>query len=123
MRRKSAASGVPQNLLCDKAEAVQNGSMLETQGDGSVCVREDGPVHEYFELTYASYKVLPRTLMQSMPIKWQERFVALMREMEDAYSHVSASFPGEYAVTPKKNGKFCKETIPHYRRGRVEPNI
>jgi hypothetical protein len=80
-------------------------------------------VHEYFGLTYASYKVLPRTLMQSMPIEWQERFVALMLELEEAYAHVSGEFPSDYLVTPKKDGKFVKETNPHYRHGRVEPNV
>ena len=45
-------------------------------------------IHEYFGLTYASYLVLPRTLLQSMPDGWQERFVAMLEEMDAAFDHV-----------------------------------
>ncbi|MER7068886.1 hypothetical protein ABT357_24975 [Streptomyces albidoflavus] len=47
-----------------------------------------GPIHEWFSLTYCNYQVLPRTLMQSMPIEWQERMVACLNEMQDAFQHV-----------------------------------
>lgn len=40
----------------------------------------DPPVHEWFSLSYASYFVLPRLVMQEMPLDWQRRFVALMDE-------------------------------------------
>lgn len=45
-------------------------------------------VHEYFELSYASYLVKHRTLLQSMPADWQERFVALLEEFDAAFAHV-----------------------------------
>lgn len=48
----------------------------------------DGPVHHWFELTYSNYLVLPRTLLQSMPTAWQERIVACLGELRDAYSHL-----------------------------------
>lgn len=47
--------------------------------------RLDGAVHEWFELSYSNYLVLPRTLMQSMPEQWQERMVACLREIEQVY--------------------------------------
>jgi hypothetical protein len=97
--------------------------MIDSIEIDGIVVRESGPVHQYFGLTYASYKVLPRTLLQSMPIEWQCRFVQLMRELEDAYLDQSDGFPSEYSVTPMINGKFAKETIPHYRHGRVKPNL
>jgi hypothetical protein len=50
--------------------------------------RLDGPVHEYFELSYANYLVVHRTLMQSMPPEWQERIVACLRELDAAFDHV-----------------------------------
>jgi hypothetical protein len=86
---------------------------------GPLMVREDGPVHEWFGLSYSSYIVLHRALMQSMPIEWQERMVACVRELQEAYEHVALH--SEYCVTPRKNGKYVKETLPHYRRGRVDP--
>lgn len=42
------------------------------------------PVHEYFELTYAQFIVLPRTVLQSMPTWWQQEFVRLMRKYDEA---------------------------------------
>jgi hypothetical protein len=45
-------------------------------------------VHTFFELSYANYLVLPRTLLQSMPEEWQERFVGMVQEMEAVFAHV-----------------------------------
>lgn len=48
----------------------------------------DGPIHGWFSLSYSNYQVLHRTLMQSMPIEWQERMVACLEEMRAAFEHV-----------------------------------
>lgn len=48
----------------------------------------DGPIHGYFGLSYSTHKVIPRTLAQSMPIESQERLVACLRELDDAFAHV-----------------------------------
>ena len=48
----------------------------------------DGPIHEWFSLSYSNYLVLPRTLLQSMPIEWQERMVACLTELQDAFEHL-----------------------------------
>ncbi|WP_165787276.1 hypothetical protein [Stenotrophomonas sp. LMG 10879] len=40
----------------------------------------DGPVWNAFGLTRAAYLVVPRRTLQSMPLEWQERLVALMAE-------------------------------------------
>ena len=50
--------------------------------------RLDGPIHTWFELSYANYQVLHRTLMQSMPVQWQQRMVACMEELRDAFAHI-----------------------------------
>lgn len=48
----------------------------------------DGPIQDWFELSYSNYQVLPRTLMQSMPTGWQERMVACLNELQDAFQHI-----------------------------------
>jgi hypothetical protein len=48
----------------------------------------DGPVHKWFSLSYCNYVVLHRTLLQSMPIEFQQRAVALFEEMDEAFAHV-----------------------------------
>lgn len=49
---------------------------------------DEESVHGWFGLTYSSYQVLPRVLMQSMPPVWQQRMVALLRQFHDAFSHL-----------------------------------
>lgn len=51
-------------------------------------VHDEEPVHAWFDLTYANYLVLPRTLMQSMPQEWQSRIVACLRELQEASAEV-----------------------------------
>jgi hypothetical protein len=55
--------------------------------------RTSGPVHGWFELTYSNYLVLPRVLMQSMPVEWQERMVACLEEVREAFRDVEQA-PG-----------------------------
>jgi hypothetical protein len=58
--------------------------------------RTDGPVHLYFGLSYNNYQVVPRSLAQSMPVEWQQRFVVCMQELRDAFSHIE--HPNAYEV-------------------------
>lgn len=77
-------------------------------------------IHAWFNLTYANYLTLPRSVLQSMPDEWQTKFVALLEEMEQVYGGLD--WP-DYIVTARSNGRFIKDPIPHYNRGRtrVEP--
>ncbi|MGW4759563.1 hypothetical protein [Streptomyces chartreusis] len=50
--------------------------------------RLDGPIHTWFSLSYCNYAVLPRTLLQSMPVEFQERMVACLTELQAAFEHV-----------------------------------
>ena len=54
-------------------------------------INTDSPVHEHFELSYASYKVLPRTVLQSMPVWWQRAFVDLMDLLDEAGADLPAT--------------------------------
>jgi hypothetical protein len=42
------------------------------------------PIHAWFGLTYTNYLVLPRAVLQSMPLKWQQQFVACLEELDEA---------------------------------------
>lgn len=59
---------------------------------------ETEAIHGFFGLTYASYLVLPRVLLQSMPDEWQTAFVRLVEQLHDAFSHVKQA--EVYNVTP-----------------------
>jgi hypothetical protein len=56
----------------------------------------DGPIHTWFSFGYTNYQVLPRTLMQSMPIEWQQRMVTCLEEIRDAFEHLEQ--PETYRV-------------------------
>lgn len=74
-------------------------------------------IHTWFNLTYANYLVLPRSVLQSMPDEWQTSFVALLEEMEEVYGGLA--WP-EYAVTVRgPGGRFAADPIPPYNRGRT----
>ncbi len=60
----------------------------QTQTSPDPVLEHTDDVHTWFGLTYANYLVLPRTLLQSMPLAWQARFVALLRELGRAFEHV-----------------------------------
>jgi hypothetical protein len=48
-------------------------------------------IHTWFGLTYSNYLVLPRTLLQSMPRGWQERFVVMLEELQAAFAHIETA--------------------------------
>lgn len=68
------------------------------------------PVHDYFGLTYSNFMVLHRSIMQAMPIEWQQKIVALLEEADfavSADSKLSAMVEDNYKLTIRKpNGQF-----------------
>jgi hypothetical protein len=55
----------------------------------------DGPAPGVTE----DYLVVPRSLAQSMPLRWQQVFVGLLADLHDAYGHLP--WP-EYKVVPSR---------------------
>lgn len=95
--------------------------MSSGQAEESVAVvrhasLDDEPIHLWFSLSYANYLVLPRSVLQSMPHEWQQRFVACLEELDAAASHLD--WP-DYIVTARRDGRFARDPIPHYDRGRT----
>jgi len=80
--------------------------------------KEQDPVHMFFGLSYASYQVLPRSILQSAPAWWQKRYVKLMEEL-DAMCEGLPDMPGSYAVQVRdEKGRFTKDPYCDYERGR-----
>jgi hypothetical protein len=74
-------------------------------------------IHAFFGLTYSSYLVLPRTMLQSMPDKWQEQFVKLIEEIDKTLV-LPTDYTGNYVVTMKNGKKYAKDSLRNYERGR-----
>jgi hypothetical protein len=79
--------------------------------------RRNGPMHGWFSLSYASYLVVPRSVIQSMPVEWQERCVALLEELNESHgSHLH----GDYAVNLRgSGGRFQQDPLADYRHAPV----
>jgi hypothetical protein len=78
--------------------------------------RED-PMHGWFGLTYASYLVLPRVGLVSMPYNWQKRMAKLLEEMREAFypdDLMPESSHYKVLLTNDK-GQFIKDPLRHYR--------
>lgn len=71
------------------------------------------PVHSWFSLSYCSYAVLQRAILQRMPIEWQQRFVVLMNELENTLDH---DCPTEYTVQCRDiKGRFTRDPLADYK--------
>jgi hypothetical protein len=55
-------------------------------------------IHLWFELTYAQYLTIPRSVLQSMPDEWQARFVQCLEELDEAIDWRPAS-DSQYRVS------------------------
>lgn len=80
-------------------------------------------IHEFFGLSYASYLVLPRVLLQSCSDATQKALCAaleLVRSEERA--NLNERWPGRLHVRVQlqdpENGRFLKDDLADYQRGR-----
>lgn len=75
----------------------------------------DGPVHAWFELTYAQYLTIPRVLLEAMPAAWQERFVRCLEELDETFDWRPEE--GRYWCHLKDGqGRFVVDPLREYRR-------
>lgn len=72
----------------------------------------DQDVHNWFGLTYSSYLVLPRALMQAMPADWQHRFVELVEDMQATFVQENDNY---MVVLRTADGKFTSDPFRRYR--------
>lgn len=79
-------------------------------------LRTDGPVHGWFELGYCSYVVLPRVVLQCLPLAVQQRLVDVLDEVAEIAG--SELLGHDYRVSVLgKRGRFVRNPLPAYRHG------
>ena len=89
----------------------------------------DGPIHLMFGLSYANYFIMQRSVLQAMPIPWQEKFVALMRELEETVDldkipqsfQVEACNPNSAAVEDDQEPELITDPYRDYRHPLLIP--
>lgn len=84
-----------------------------------VHVEEQEPIHGWFELTYASYLVLPRSVLQSLPAQLQKQLVDALRAIEEHLHPAVLPTEGVYYVELRdEHGRFLADPLRDYERGR-----
>jgi len=85
-----------------------------------VIISEDGAIHTWFGLSYAQYLTIPRTVLQSMPLEWQERFVDCLHELNEAFPDYMPKNCSYYNVQLRddKTGRFVHDPLADHERGR-----
>jgi len=77
--------------------------------------RQSSHIHVWFELSYAHYLVLPRSLMQAMPVEWQARMVECLREMMEATRKLELNDKYEVLLRGER-GLIVDDPYREYRR-------
>lgn len=71
-------------------------------------------LESWWELSYARYLTIPRSIIQSMPIEWQDKFAALLGELDDTFDWRPSE--GRYWVQLKdRSGHFVADPLCEYR--------
>lgn len=74
-------------------------------------------IHHWFELSYAQYLTIPRSVLQSMSDEWQHRFVTCLEELDEAIDWRPKE--GRYWVKLKDSaGRYVFDPLADYDRGR-----
>jgi hypothetical protein len=72
------------------------------------------PIHQWFELTYAQYVTVPRSILQAMPVEWQRCFVRCLEELDETFAWRPAE--GCYWVKLKDGkGRYVSDPLMQYR--------
>jgi len=74
------------------------------------------PIHEWFELSYCSYLVMPRSVLQSMPVEWQRQLVELLEAVPETLE--VDDMPQYKCIAVDERGKFVRDPFRAYERGR-----
>lgn len=92
---------------------------LDDQEEPDSVPYADGPIWNWFGLTYSSYVVFPRRAACSMPLEWQERFVTLMEEASERLP--DEAIVSEYYVRRREGGKFVEDPNVPYKHAEPWP--
>lgn len=74
-----------------------------------------GDVSLWFELTYASYLTIPRSILEDMPDEWQQRFYLLFAELNERYTSWPPSGQHYEVRLRNERGRYCSDALQAYR--------
>lgn len=100
-------------MTTPKARAA---ALVDAQGD----IEKTDRIHRWFELSYAQYLTVPRSVLRSMPDEWQDRFVTCLEELDETIDWRPKS--GRYWVQLKDGkGHYTSDPFMQYRHAPPVP--
>jgi hypothetical protein len=76
--------------------------------------RDDEPISLWFNLSYAQYLTIPRSIMEAMPQEWQSKMANLLNELDSTYDWRPTE--GRYWVKLKDGkGRYVSDPLMQYR--------
>lgn len=80
----------------------------------------DAPFHEWFGLTYSSYLVLPRAILEALPEDLQHRLISCIDEAKDLID--SGQINDNYSVKLRdQDGRYVVDPFANYRHPPTVP--
>lgn len=76
-------------------------------------------LHQWFSLSYASFAVLPRVLMNQMPDKWQGQMAELLSEFDATFENLP---PEAYSFTLRSVVKGKMVPMPEWLKNYKHPD-
>lgn len=74
----------------------------------------DRPIHLWFELSYAQYLTIPRSILEAMPEDWQHKMTNLLVELDNTFDWRPKE--GRYWVKLKDGkGRYVVDCLMQYR--------
>ncbi len=72
------------------------------------------PIHHWFELSYAQYLTIPRSVLEAMPHEWKERMTKCLEELDEQINWRPSE--GRYWVKLKDDkGRYIADPLMQYR--------
>jgi hypothetical protein len=92
---------------------IRNGAKVSRETD-KMSMKQIDAIHHWFELTYAQYLTIPRSVLEAMPDEWQTQMVELLTQLDDTFQW--RPHQGRYWVELRDaNGKFVSDRLKEYR--------
>lgn len=85
-----------------------------------VVIPLEDPLDEWFELSYAQYLTIPRSVLQSMPAEWKERFAKCLTQLDEMIDWRPSE--GRYWVELRDGkGRIARDPFKEYRHAPPVP--
>ncbi len=94
------------------------GNNSDEQQQQQVIIQTNGAVHRWFGLSYASYLVYARSILQSMPLDWQEEFVKLLERIPQELETDPADSHTYNVRAIDEKGRLVHDPYNDYEKGR-----